>query len=151
LALRYAFVIRTAEKTEREVTAADAASHSGPVLLRVETNQPAYLQIWTSTGDSLPELLLPSKETGRVSLKMAAGDRQEILVPPERDRLTLRVARFPFGPITRQEAVLAGRSPGGQITEHASGREEQATYVANPDPSATDLAVDIAVGARVVP
>ena len=151
LALRYAFVVRTAEGSEREVTAAEAANHAGPVLLRIETNQQAYLQIWTSTGEALPELLLPSKETGRISLKTAAGQRQEIVVPRERERLTLRVARFPFGPITRQEAVMAGRSSGGQITEHASGTEEQATYVANPDPSAPDLAVDIPVGARALP
>ena len=151
LALRYAFVVRTAEGSEREVTAAEAANHTGPVLLRIETNQQAYLQIWTSTGEALPELLLPSKETGRISLKTAGGQRQEIVVPRERERLTLRVARFPFGPITRQEAVMAGRSSGGQITEHASGTEEQATYVANPDPSAPELAVDIPVGARALP
>lgn len=151
LALRYAFVIRTAEGSANEVTAADAANQTGPVLLRIETNQEAYLQIWTSTGDSLPELLLPSKETGRISLKTAGGQRQEIVVPPERDRLTLRVARFAFGPITRQEAVMAGHSAGGQITEHASGTEEQATYVANPDASAPELAIDIPVGARAIP
>jgi hypothetical protein len=151
LALRYAFVVRTSEGSEREVTAAEAANHTGPVLLRVETNQQAYLQIWTSTGEALPELLLPSKETGRISLKTAGRQRQEIVVPRERERLTLRLARFPFGPITRQEAVMAGRSSGGQITEHASGTEEQATYVANPDPSAAELAVDIPVGARALP
>jgi hypothetical protein len=151
LALRYAFVIRTAEGRAREVTAADATNHIGPVLLRIETNQEAYLQIWTSTGDSLPELLLPSKETGRISLNTAGGQRHEIVVPPERDRLTLRVARFAFGPITRQEAVMAGHSSGGQITEQASGTEEQATYVANPDPSAPELAVDIPMGARALP
>ena len=151
LALRYAFVVRTAEGTKREVTAAEAANHTGPVLLRIETNQQAYLQIWTSTGEALPELLLPSKETGRISLKTAGGQRQEIVVPLERERLTLRIARFPFGPITRQEAVMAGRSSGGQITEHASGTEEQATYVANPDPSAPELAVDIPVGERALP
>ena len=151
LALRYAFVVRTAEGNEREVTVAEAANHTGEVLLRIETNQLAYLQIWTSTGEALPELLLPSKETGRISLKTAGGQRQEIVVPRERERLTLRVARLPFGPITRQEAVMAGRSSGGQITEHASGTEEQATYVANPDPSAPELAVDIPVGAHALP
>ena len=148
LALRYAFVIRTTEGADREVTAAATVAGTGPVLLRIETNQQTYLQIWTSTGDSLPELLLPAKETGRISLKTAGGQRHDIVVPPQSERLTVRVARFPFGPITRQEAVMAGRSAADQLTEHASGKEEQATYVANPDPSAPELAVDIAVEAR---
>ena len=151
LALRYAFVIRTADGNAREVTAADAANHTGPVSLRIETNQEAYLQIWTSTGDWPPELLLPSKETGRISLKTAGGQRHEIVVPPERDRLTLRAARFAFGPITRQEAVMAGHSGGGQITEQASGTDEQATYVANPDASVPELAIDIPVADRAIP
>ena len=145
LALRYAFVIRSEEAAEREVTAAAAASETGPVVFRIETNQETYVQIWASAGELLPELLLPSKETGRISLKTAGGQRQAIVVPPERDRLTVRVARSPFGPITRQEVVMAGRAVGEQLTEHTSGKDEEATYVANPDPSAQELAVDVAV------
>jgi len=131
LALRYTFV------------AGEKGESPGPVTLTVESNQEAYLQIWTRAGDALPELVLPAKETGRISLKTVAGQRQEIKVSQENDRVIVRLSRVPFGPITRQEAVMAGRRAPNQVIEPASEAREQATYVANPDLSSVELAIEI--------
>ena len=143
LALRYGLFIRESAGQERDVNAFGAEDRPGPVTLTVESNQEAYVQIWTRAGDSLPELVLPAKETGRISLKTVPGQRQEIHVSQENDRVIVRLSRVPFGPITRQEAVMAGRSTPDQVTESASEAQEQATYVANPDLSAAALAIEI--------
>jgi hypothetical protein len=116
-------------------------------MLTMESNQDAYVQIWRRAGESLPELILPAKETARISLKTTTGQRQRLIVPRESDRLIVRLSRVPFGPITRQEAVMAGRGSTAQVTESPSGTEEHATYVANPNLSATELAVEILIGA----
>jgi hypothetical protein len=147
LALRYAFVIREPDGQEREAIAAPALDHPGTVMLTMESNQDAYVQIWRRAGESLPELILPAKETARISLKTTTGQRQRLIVPRESDRLIVRLSRVPFGPITRQEAVMAGRGSTAQVTESPSGTEEHATYVANPNLSATELAVEILIGA----
>ena len=148
LAFRYSFVIRESDGQEREVNVATAAADTGPVTLKFESNQEAYVQVWRRAGDSLPELLLPAKETGRISLKTAAGQRQQMTVPAASDRLIVRLSRVPFGPITRQEAVMAGRGSAGQVEERPSITAEQATYVANPDPSIVELALEIPLKAR---
>ena len=148
LALRFSFVIRESDGQEREVDVATAATAAGTVTLKLESNQEAYVQIWRRAGDSLPDLLLPAKETGRISLKTVAGQRQQMTVPAESDRLIVRLSRVPFGPITRQEAVMAGRGPTGQVAELSSITAEQATYVANPDPSAAELALEIPLNTR---
>jgi hypothetical protein len=148
LALRFSFVIRESDGQEREVDVGTAATAAGTVTLKLESNQEAYVQIWRRAGDSLPELLLPAKETGRISLKTVAGQRQQMTVPAESDRLIVRLSRVPFGPITRQEAVMAGRGPTGQVAELSSITAEQATYVANPDPSATELALEVPLKPR---
>ena len=148
LALRYSFVIRESDGQEREVDLATAATDAGTVTLTFESNQEAYVQIWRRAGDSLPELLLPAKETGHISLKTAAGQRQQTIVPAASDRLIVRLSRVPFGPITRQEAVMAGRGSTGQVSELSSITVEQATYVANPDPSTAELALEIPLQAR---
>ena len=148
LALRYSFVIRESDGQEREVDVATAATDAGTVTLKFESNQEAYVQIWRRAGDSLPELLLPAKETGHISLKTAAGQRQQMTVPAASDRLIVRLSRVPFGPITRQEAVMAGRGSTGQVAEPPSITAEQATYVANPDPSTAELALEIPLKAR---
>ena len=141
LALRYSLVAE-----ERELPANLSVDHLKAVTLTVESNQDAYVQIWQRAGDSLPELALPAKETGRISLKTTAGERQRLTVPGESDRLIVRLSRVPFGPMTRQEAVMAGRGSPAQLTESVSSTEEQATYVANPDVSATELAIEIPIG-----
>ena len=148
LALRYSFVIRESNGQEREVDAATAATDAGTVTLMFESNQEAYVQIWRRAGDSLPELLVPAKETGHISLKTAAGQRQQMTVPGASDRLIVRLSRVPFGPITRQEAVMTGRGSSGQVAELSSTTAEQATYVANPDPSAAELALEIPLNTR---
>jgi len=118
-------------------------------MLTVESNQDAYVQIWRRAADSLPELVLPAKETGRISLKTAAGQPQLLSIPRGTDRLIVRLSRVPFGPITRQEAVMVGRGSPHQLTESTLGTEEQATYVANPNLSAVDLAIEIPLGSSV--
>ena len=148
LALRYSFVIRESNGQEREVDMAMAATDAGMVTLKFESNQDAYVQIWRRAGDSLPELLFPAKETGHISLKTAAGQPQQMTVPGASDRLIVRLSRVPFGPITRQEAVMTGRGSSGQVAELSSTTAEQATYVANPDPSAAELALEIPLNTR---
>lgn len=140
LALRYGFVIHGSEG-DREVESAATARRGGTITLRIESNQEAYVQVWTRAGDSLPELAVPSKETGRISLKIAAGQRQEVAVRPESDRVTIRLSRVPFGPITRQEAMMAGGGSRDQIAETVP--QEHATYVGNPNSSVAELAVEI--------
>jgi hypothetical protein len=140
LALRYRLV-----SEERELPANLSVDRLRSVTLTVESNQDAYVQIWQRAGESLPELALPAKETGRISLKTTAGERQRLTVSGESDQLIVRLSRVPFGPMTRQEAVMAGRGSPAQLTESVSGTEEPATYVANPDISATELAIEVPI------
>lgn len=150
LGLRYSFVIRGIDGQEREVDAA-AAKSIQPVFLTVEANQDAYLQVWKRAGSSTPQLLLPEKKTGHISLTIAAGQRQSIPLPTEREPVTLttRLSRVPFGPITRQEAAMFDRLSPNQLQESittggATGSQEQATYIVNQDSSPTaQISVEI--------
>ena len=135
LALRYSFVGSEEEERSGAIT-----------TLTVESNQEAYVQIWKRTGDALPELVLPAKETGRISLKTTAGERQRIAITSQTDQVIVRLSRVPFGPISRQEAAMGGRGSAIQLTESVS--EEQSTYVANPDLSASELAIEIPLTAQ---
>jgi hypothetical protein len=151
LGLRYSFVVRGTDGQEREVDAATALKSTEPVRLTVEANQDAYLQVWETAGSSTPQLLWPEKETGQTSLKITAGQRQQI--PLSRGSgpatLTARLSRVPSESITRQETGMLDRLSPNQVQEsitasNRTGSQERATYVVNPDPStAAQVAVDI--------
>lgn len=151
LGLRYSFVVRGTDGQDREVDAAKGTKNAEPMRLTVEANQDAYLQVWKTVGRSTPQLLLPDKDTGQISLKIAAGQRWSISLPTESGPITLtaRVSRFPFGPITRQEAAIFNRLSPNQLqesitTNEVAGSQEQATYIVNQDPSpAAELAIEI--------
>jgi hypothetical protein len=154
LGLRYSFVVRGTDGQEREVDAATASKSTELVRLTVEANQDAYLRVWQTVGSSMPRLLLPEKETGQISLKIAPGQRQRIPLPTNSGRVTLtaRLSRVPFGPIARQEAAMPDRLSPNQLQESftassPTGSQEQATYVVNQDLSITaQVAVDITLG-----
>jgi hypothetical protein len=151
LGLRYSFVVRGTDGLEREVDEATASKSVQPVFLTVETNQDAYLQVWKAVGSSTPQLLWPEKETGQISLKITAGQRQHIPLPMESGPVTLtaRISRVPSGPITRQEAAMFDRLSPNQLRESITannqpGSQERATYIVNQDPSTTaQIAVDM--------
>jgi len=144
LGLRYSFVVQE-ENGSRDVDAITAKQNSGQAYLTVEANQNAYLQIW-KTGVETPQLLLPEKESGQISLRIAGGQRQRLPLPTGSESITIRLSRMPFGPVSRQEAVMLGRVSPNQIEETATGQQEQATYIVNQDPSVTaQIAVEVAV------
>lgn len=151
LGLRYSFVVHEADGRDREVDAITAAKIPEPVYLTVETNQDAYIQIWKRAGGATPQLVFPEKETSQISHRIAAGQRQRMALPTESEMVTVRLSRMPFGPITRQEAVMLGRGSPRQIQEtmktgSPTAKDEQATYVVNQDPSPTaQIAVDIPI------
>jgi hypothetical protein len=154
LGLRYSFVVRGTDGQEQEVDAATAAKSVQPVFFTVEANQEAYLQVWKAAGSSTPQLLWPKKETGQISLKITAGQRQQIPLPMESGPITLttRLSRVSPGLLTRQETAMFDRLSSNQLQESitpsgAAGSQERATYVVNQDPSTTaQLAVDITLG-----
>ena len=153
LALRYSFVVRQTDGQDREVDTTTVVRDPGTMYLTVESNQEAYLQVWGRTGDSTPQLLFPEKDTGQISLRITPGQRQHIQVPTEHGRLTIRLSRNPFGPVTRQEAEMLDRPTADQwvepITPEGSpARPEYATYVANRDTSATELSADVSVPSK---
>jgi hypothetical protein len=151
LGLRYSFLVRGTDGQEREVDSATALKSTEPVQLTVEANQEAYLQVWGRGGSSTPQLLWPEKESGQTSLKITAGQRQQI--PLSRGSgpatLTVRLFRVPSESITRQETGMLDRLSPNQVQEsitasNRTGSQERATYVVNPDPStAAQVAVDI--------
>ena len=154
LGLRYSFIVRGTGGQEREVDAATASKSIQPIFLTVEANQGAYLQVWKTVGSSTPQLLWPEKETGQISLKITAGQREHIPLPRERRPVTFttRLSRAPFGPITREEAATFDRLSPNQLQESftpsgAAGSHERATYVVNQDPSTTaQIAVAMTLG-----
>jgi hypothetical protein len=151
IGLRYSFMIRGADGQEQEVDAVTASRSLTPVRLAVETNQDAYLQVWTTTPSSTPQLLFPEREAGKISVKISPGIREQIPLPTDSGplTLTLRLSRVPFRPITRQESAMLDRLSGNQLTESVTSRsptesQEQATYVVNQEPSpASQITVEI--------
>jgi len=143
LGLRYSFVIRGTDGQEQEVdTAALKNSPSG--VLTVEANQDVYLQVWKTVGSSTEQLLWPKKETGQISLKMAAGQRERIPLPMENRPITLMalLSLTPLGPTMKRESVQYDRLSPKQLQESItasdrSGSQERATYIVNLDPSTT--------------
>jgi hypothetical protein len=154
LGLRYSFVVRGTDAPEREVDEATASKSVRPVFLTVEANQDAYLQVWKAVGSSTPQLLWPEKETGQISLKITARQRQYISLPMESGpvTLTVRLSRVPPGPTTRHEGATFDRLSLNQLQESITasnqpGSKERATYVVKQDPSTTaQIAVDITLG-----
>ncbi len=153
LGLRYGFVVRGTDGQDREVDAATASKSTDPLHLTVEANQDAYLQIWKTVGSSTPQLLLPEKDTGQISLKIAAGQRRNIPLSTgsEPVTLTVRLSRVPFGPITRQEAAMFDRiSPISTPRVHHRGWSNRLTGTSHlrrqPGPSlyCSDLSRDSA-------
>lgn len=150
LGLRYSFVIRGTDGQEQEVDAA-ALKHSLSGLLTVEANQDAYLQVWKIVGSSTAQLLWPKKETGQISLEMAAGQREWVPLPIGNEPVTLMalLSRIPLGPIMKREGVQDDRLSPKQLQESIiasdrTGSQERAIYIVNPDPSTTaQVAVDI--------
>jgi hypothetical protein len=151
LGLRYSFIVRGTDGQEREVDTATASKSIQPVFLTVEANQAAYLQVWKAVGFSTPRLLLSENETGQISLKMTAGQRQHFHLPTESGTVTLtaRLSRVPFGPVTRQETAMLDALSPTQLQESITassqtGLQERATYVVNQDLSTTtQIVVDI--------
>jgi hypothetical protein len=142
LGLRYSFVARGDDGQDREVDKATAAGSAGQAHLTVESNQDAYLQIWKTVETLTPQLVFPEKDSGQISTKILAGQRQVIPLPTESGPVTLtaRLSRVPFGPIRRQEAAMLDRPSLNQLQESITssspvGTQENATYVVNQDPS----------------
>ncbi|HSQ51502.1 MAG TPA: hypothetical protein VLL94_09580 [Nitrospiraceae bacterium] len=150
LGLRYSFVTRGTDGQEQEVDAA-ALKHSLSGVLTVETNQDAYLQVWETAGSSTPQLLWPKKETGQISLKMAAGQRERIPLPMGNEPVTLMalLSRIPLGPTMKREDVQYDRLSPKHLQESITasdrtGSQERAIYIVNLAPSTTaQIAVDI--------
>jgi len=148
LGLRYSFVIRGSDGQDREVDTVTASKSTEPTHLTVETNQDGYLQVWRLEGSSTPQLLFPEKDSGQISMKILAGQRQAVPLPTESGPVTLtaRLSRSPFGPITRQEAAMLDRPSPNQLQETITSpsSQEHATYVVNQDPSpAAQIVVEI--------
>ncbi len=153
LGLRYSFVILTPDGQEQEIDAAAASTSSTPVQVTLETNRDGYLQVWKNVGSTNTQLLLPLKESGHISMKIRAEQRQRLLLPTDSGTVIVRFSSVPFGPISRQEAALLNRRSPNLIQEsattpHSTGSQELATYVVSQDPSPTaEIAVDI-IGSR---
>ncbi|TKB85104.1 MAG: hypothetical protein E8D44_04245 [Nitrospira sp.] len=149
LGLRYSFMIRTLDGQEQEIDAATATSSPTPVHVTLETNRDGYIQIWRNVGSANTQLLLPLKESGHISMKIQAGQRQRLPLPADSGTVIVRFSPVPFGPISRQEAALLNRRSPNLIQEsvtspHSTGLQELATYVISQDLSPTaEIAVDI--------
>jgi hypothetical protein len=149
LGLRYSFVVRGTDGQEREVDAA-AAKSIQPVFLTVEANQNVYLQVWETVGSSTPQLLWPEKETGQISLKITAGQREQIPLQMKNKLITLtaRLSRVPPGPTMKHEPAMDDRLSPNQLQKlstpsGAAGSQERATYVVNQDPFTAQIAVEM--------
>ena len=153
--LRYSFVTTGAGGRTGEVTPAMAARSTEPVRLTVEATQESYVQLLQNLGSAGTRLWWPPQESGKISLKLQAGKRSEIPMPPPAENglitLIIRLSSKPFGPLTMQEVGMLDRFSANLLVETVSpgqiaGVEEQATYVVSQDPSTSaQLAVEVPV------
>ncbi|MCE3224529.1 MAG: uncharacterized protein K0S58_2709 [Nitrospira sp.] len=155
LGLRYSFVVRDTDGHEREVDAPTAAKSTGPLRISVEANQDAFLQILQSLGASGTRLWWPPQETGKISLKVLAGKRSDIPLPPSAENgllnLIIRLSPKPFAPLTMQEVGMLDRFAANLLIEPVghgggTGAQEEAIYVVSQDSSQTaQMTVEIPV------
>ncbi|MCW5797938.1 MAG: hypothetical protein KIT40_05525 [Nitrospira sp.] len=155
LGLRYSFVTRGTDGRTQELTAAMVARSSEPVRITVQATQESYVQLLQNLGSAGTRLWWPPQETGKISLKLQAGTRTEIPMPPPAENglitLIIRLSSKPFGPLTMQEVGMLDRFSSSLLIETVSpgtttGVQEQATYVVSQDPSTSaQLAVEIPV------
>lgn len=153
MGLRYSFVIRESNGQMREVDATTVARSAGAVRISVEASQDGYLQILQSLGTAGTRLWWPPQETGKISLKVLAGHRNEIPLPPPAEggllSLILRLSPKPFAPLTMQEVGMLDRLSANLLIESVSpvgptGAREQATYAVSRESSpTTQIAVEI--------
>jgi hypothetical protein len=143
LGLRYSFLIRGVGEEDREVDAATASRTSESPRLTLETNHEAYLQIWKMAGSSPLQLLFPDQDSSSGSIRILAGQRQQIPWPQEGRSMTLlvRLSLIPFA-LEEQDPAMAAEPSRAHIQQSV----EQATYVVNQDPSASRLSVRISLG-----
>ncbi len=154
LGLRYSFVVREIDGQEREVDTATASKSTHPVFLTAEANQNAHLQVWKTVGSSTPQLLWPGKETGQISLKLTAGQREQIPLQREDGPITLtaRLSLVPFEPTMKHETAMFDRLSPNQLQEsitasNRTGTQEHATYVVNQDTSSgAQVTINITLG-----
>ena len=153
--LRYSFVTRGSDGQSQEVSAATVARTKEPVRITVEATQDAYMQMLQNLGSAGTRLWWPPQETGKISLKLLAGKRTEIPLPPPAEsgllNLIIRLSPKPFGPLTMQEVGMLDRFSANLLTQSVTpggpaGAEEQATYVVSQNSStATQIAVEIPI------
>ena len=111
----------------------------------METSQDAYLQILQTLGTAGTRLWWPPQETGKISLKVLAGKRNEIPLPPPAGNgllsLIIRLSPKPFAPLTMQEVGMLDRFAADLLIESVAadetGAQEHATYVVSQDSSQT--------------
>ncbi|MEP7153009.1 MAG: hypothetical protein ABI856_14970 [Nitrospira sp.] len=134
--------------------AATATKSAKPVRIRVETSQDAYLQILQTLGTAGTRLWWPPQETGKISLKVLAGKRNEIPLPPPAESgllsLIVRLSPKPFAPLTMQEVGMLDRFAANLLIESVAadqtGAQEHATYVVSQDSSQTaQMTVEIPI------
>jgi hypothetical protein len=154
LGLRYNFVIRDTNGQEKIVDAKAAARSVGPVRISMESSQDAYLQILQTLGTAGTRLWWPPQETGKISLKVLAGKRNDIPLPPPAENgllsLIVRLSPKPFAPLTMQEVGMLDRFAANLLIESVAadetGAPDLATYVVSQDSSPTaQMTVEIPI------
>jgi hypothetical protein len=154
LGLRYSFVARDTDGRERALDAVAAGKSAGPVRISVESSLDAYLQILQTLGTAGTRLWWPPQETGKISLQVLAGQRNDLPLPPPAENgllsLIVRLSRKPFAPLTMQEVGMLDRFAANLLIESVAagetGAPDRATYVVSQDSSQTaQMTVEIPI------